>query len=429
VDAHDVLVTGVGVVCANGLAVPEFLASLRFGRAKFGYLARAGRCGPRPFLGAEIPAFSLCEQIRRHAGQSVLAARCERHRRLSWSGQLAMLATLQAWMDAGLPGADVSEDDIADTAVDGAALIVAGSNLHQREMLETCREYAHRIEYVRPTHGVGFFDTDLVGVISESFGLHGEGCAIGGASASGNLAIAHGARLVRHGEAPLAVVVGACTDLSAIELQALAGLGALGSRRFAEQPERACRPFDRDSDGFIYGEGSGCLILESREHARRRGASVYGEIAGAGVCLAGDRTPEPSLEHETRAMRLALRQAGVSPEAVDYVNTHGTGSTRGDAIELAAIRGAGLGHARLNATKSLTGHLLSAAGVVECIATLLQMQEGFLHPTRNLDRPIDPDLAWVAPDGESADVRVALSNSFGFAGINSSIVVRATSID
>jgi malonyl-ACP decarboxylase len=412
----DLVVTGVGVVCAIGLDVPEFLSSLRLGRGRFGYLDRDRRTGSRRYIGAEVPPFSLLEHVRAHAGRSELARRCEAQRHLSLSGQLAILATLQAWIDADLPFDPHAAD---------AALIVAGTNLQQRANQQAQRRHQQALEYVRGTYGMTFFDTDVLGAVSDAFGLRGEGCTVGGGSASGNLAIIHGARLVREGHAPVAVVVGALTDLSEFELQGLAALGALGSHRFTDRPELACRPFDMDRDGFIYGEGSGSLVIETRERASARRAKTYGAIAGYAASLDGTRGPSPSIDAEERVMRRALDAAGVRADAIDYINTHGTGSIVGDEVETAAIRRAGLECARLNATKSLTGHLLSAAGVVECIATLLQMREGFVHATRNLNHPVDEGLGWIDGAGESREIRYALSNSFAFGGINSSILLRA----
>jgi len=198
----------------------------------------------------------------------------------------------------------------------------------------------------------------------------------------------------------------------------------MGSNRFATEPDRACRPFDRDRDGFIFGECSAALVVERCDRPAAAARS-YGIIAGGAHIANGNRGPEPSLAGEVRAIQLALTRAGLLPAQIDYVSAHGTGSPLGDDTELAAYREVGLTHARINATKSIIGHGLSAAGAVELAAVLIQMREGRLHATRNLDAPIDPELHWVAGTAERYAIRNALKLSFGFGGIDAALVVCA----
>jgi malonyl-ACP decarboxylase len=191
----------------------------------------------------------------------------------------------------------------------------------------------------------------------------------------------------------------------------------MGSDRFSSRPDAACRPFDASSDGFIFGESCGAVVVQRASAARRSRASVLGWSYGA----EGRRGPEPSLAGEQRAIREALRMSGLKPEQVDYVNTHGTGSKMGDRTEVEALRTCGITEAHANATKSLVGHGLSAAGAVEVVATVLQMEQGMLHPTRNLVEPIDSSLAWVQDAPRPHRIRNAINLSFGFGGINSAI--------
>ncbi|WP_277620432.1 beta-ketoacyl synthase N-terminal-like domain-containing protein, partial [Chromobacterium sphagni] len=200
-----------------------------------------------------------------------------------------------------------------------------------------------------------------------------------------------------------------------------------GSDRFAEQPELACRPFDRDRDGFIYGECCGVVVVESEASAQRRGAVPYARLAGWGVAMDANRQPDPSPEGEARAIRMALQRAGRAAIDIDYVNTHGTGAPLGDETELRAIQSCGLSHAYLNATKSIVGHGLSAAGAVEIVATLLQMKAGRLHPTKNLVDPIAPSLNWVRERSVASAIDTALTLSMGFGGINTALCLRSYS--
>jgi malonyl-ACP decarboxylase len=226
---------------------------------------------------------------------------------------------------------------------------------------------------------------------------------------------------VASGQVDACVALGALMDLSYWECRGLRALGAMGSTMFAERPQAACRPFDRAHDGFIYGECSAAIVLESATSVASRGRRPYARMAGWGMAMDANRNPDPSREGEVRAMRDALDRAGWQAADVDYVNPHGTGSIVGDETEVAALKEVGLGAARINATKSLTGHGLTAAGAVEVVATLLQMRAQRLHPTRNLDDPIDSTLHWVGADAVDASMNRALSLSMGFGGINTAL--------
>jgi malonyl-ACP decarboxylase len=210
-------------------------------------------------------------------------------------------------------------------------------------------------------------------------------------------------------------------DLSHWECRGLRAIGAMGSDRYADQPAQACRPFDRDHDGFIFGESCGAVVIESAESSMRRGVKPYAALRGWGIAMDANRNPDPSLEGEMAAIGKAFEASGWKGPMIDYVNPHGTGSIVGDETELAALRACGLTDAYLNATKSLIGHGLSAAGAVEVVATLLQMQAGRLHPTRNLENPIDSSFKWVTSNSTEHQIDNALTLSMGFGGINTAL--------
>lgn len=404
------VITGVGIITAIGQGKASFTEALLTGRTAFGYLNRPGREGgleeAQKFIGAEIATLATA------------ALQPEHHRLLrsaSLSTQLTLLVALEAWQDAQLHAAGINPERIG--------LVIGGSNLQQREQAQTWQRHAANPQFVSPSYGLALWDTDLVGVLSQALQIQGEGYSVGSASASGAMAIIHAARQIQSGRTDVSLAVGALFDLSSWECHGLRNLGAMGSTRFQDQPQAACRPFDRESDGFIYGEGSGVIVLESAEHAQRRGAQAYGRLLGWGSALDGNRQANPNQAGEIRAMCAALQMADLSAAQIHYVNTHGTSSPLGDKTEVAALKAVGLAHAALNATKSLTGHTLTAAGVIEAIATLLQMQAGRLHPTHNLENPIDPTLLWVKQNATAAEVDYALSNSFGFGGINTTLVL------
>lgn len=396
----EILVTGIGVLASIGQGKAAFADALIDGRSAFGVLRRPGREAEVAFLGAELPEIVFPAEIP-----------AQTRRAASLSAQAALVALHEAWDEAGLSAVDPGR----------IGLIVGGSNVQQREQALVHESYRDRAGFLRPTYALGFMDTDLCGFCTAQFGIRGLAYTVGGASASGQLAIAQAAQAVASGQVDVCIAIGALMDLSHWECRSLRAIGAMGSDRFADRPDLACRPFDRDRDGFVYGESCAAIVLESAASVARRGARADAALRGWGVAVDANRNPDPSLDGEMRAIAAALAAAGWSPSRIDYVNPHGTGSLVGDETELKALRGAGLGHARLNATKSVIGHGLSAAGAVEAAATLLQMRAGRLHPSRNLDHPIDPDFAWV--DATSIEHRIerALTLSMGFGGINTAL--------
>jgi malonyl-ACP decarboxylase len=271
---------------------------------------------------------------------------------------------------------------------------------------------------------MAFMDSDLCGLCTEAFGIRGFAYTIGGASASGQVAIVQAIQALQVGRADVCIAMGALMDLSYWECQGFRSLGAMGSDRYATEPALACRPFDKDRDGFIFGEACGVIVIERADSAARAGIAPYARLSGWSMGMDGNRNPNPCVEGEVRAIRAALQQADVSPSAIDYVNSHGTGSAIGDVTELRALRDCGLEHAWINATKSIIGHGLSAAGAVELIAVVLQMQAGRLHPTRNLENPIEPAHNWVRRDAVAHNIQNALNLSMGFGGVNSAICLQ-----
>jgi malonyl-ACP decarboxylase len=246
----------------------------------------------------------------------------------------------------------------------------------------------------------------------------------GGASASGQVAVIEAIEAVASGRVDACIAMGALMDISYWECQAMTSLGAMGSARYAGEPGLACRPFDRDRDGFVFGESCGALVVERAESARRLERHLYARLAGWAMCMDANRNPNPSVEGEVAAIEAALAMAQLDASDIDYVNPHGTGSGIGDITELDSLERSGLGHVYLNATKSLIGHGLCAAGAVELIAVLLQMREGRLHPSRNLDHPIDPSRKWVRSEALNHQINNALNLSMGFGGMNTAVCVQ-----
>lgn len=403
----EVFVTGIGVTTAIGQGQAAFSSALLEGRSNFRVMQRPGRqCAQSqnsPFLGAEITQFTVPASIPKHILRTA-----------SLSAQVALATLHEAWQDANL-------DDVDPLRV---GLVVGGSNFQQRELVLIQESYRDRVQFLRPTYGMSFMDSDVCGLCTEHFGIRGFAYTVGSASASGQVAAIQAIQAVQSQQVDVCIVLGALMDLSYWECQAFRSISAMGSERFATQPALACRPFDRDRDGFIYGESCGALVIERSRSAAGQDVAPYARIAGWSMRMDGNRNPDPSLQGEVGVIRQALQRAGWSAEEVDYINPHGTGSIVGDETELNALRECGLGEAYLNATKSIIGHGLTAAGTVEIIATLIQMKQRRLHPTLNLERPIQAGHRWVGSGGEPHVIQKAVKLSFGFGGVNTAVCLQ-----
>ncbi|MGW7276809.1 beta-ketoacyl synthase N-terminal-like domain-containing protein [Streptomyces sp. NPDC054844] len=417
-----VVVTGTGVLSALGQDTAAFGAALRAGRS--GITARPGGTAPGapgPLLAAGLAGFRFADAVaaRGHLPERLRRTALRTAVRSPSPVQASVAVALEAWEAAGLHRGGKTEPD-------RIALVVAGHNLGGAHTERMRPHYEKDPAYLPPRYALQFQDTDHVGTVSQILGVTGEGCTVGGASASGSVGIAHGARLVASGEADVCLVVGALTELSAMQRQAFFNLGAMAGAAGTDRPGTRCRPFDRDREGFVPAEAAACLVVESAAHARARGAVPLAGLPGWAVRLDGNSLADPSEEGEARTMTAALARAGLSPARIGYVNTHGTASRLGDETELSALRkvfGPVADRPWVNATKGLTGHALCAAGVLEAVATVVQLRGGFAHPNANLDHPIDDGIRFVGARARPVDVEFALSSSFGFGGFNASLVL------
>lgn len=263
------------------------------------------------------------------------------------------------------------------------------------------------------------------GHISMMIGARGPNTAAVSACATGTHSIGDAFKIIQRGDADVMICGGAEATIRPIGMAGFCAMRAMSTRN--DEPERASRPFDVDRDGFVMGEGSGVLVLESLEHALQRGARIYAEVAGYGMSADAHHITEPDPEGPALCMTRAIQDAGFQPEQIDYINAHGTSTPVGDKSETRAIKAALGDHARnvaISSTKSMTGHLLGAAGGVEAVICALTLQHGMIPPTINLENQ-DPecDLDYVPNVPRKADVRTAMSNSFGFGGHNATVVL------
>jgi 3-oxoacyl-[acyl-carrier-protein] synthase II len=267
------------------------------------------------------------------------------------------------------------------------------------------------------------------GYVSIEFGLKGPNHSVVTACSTGAHAIGDAARLIALGDADVMVAGGTESPISRIGMAGFCAARAL-STGFNDTPEKASRPYDKDRDGFVMGEGAGILVLEEYEHARRRGAKIYAEVTGYG--LSGDAyhitSPSPDGSGGFRSMTAAMKRAGKTPADIDYINAHGTSTQVGDEIELGAVErllGNAASRVSMSSTKSSTGHLLGAAGAIEAIFSILAIRDNVVPPTINLDHPsVETGIDLVPHQSRQREVNVALSNSFGFGGTNASVILQ-----
>jgi len=335
-------------------------------------------------------------------------------RRAPWATKLSMLLAVSAYVDAGLADADI--DPVA------CATIVAGHNQNSNYFYGQFHQFGEEPDYIDPLFSLHVLDTDHGGSVSEVLQTRGPLYTVGGACASGNLALRLAVDEIRFRGLEQVVLVAPVLDLSPIEIHGLAMMGAISFESFNDNPSAASRPFDVRREGFVPSHGGASLIVESLDSARRRGARIYAEILAVEANSDGNHLPLPSQEGQTRLMRRALDQASLEPADIDYVNAHATSTPLGDLTEIASIKDVFAEHAyrlKINAPKSLLGHTCWSAPTVETIAAILQMRAGCLHRSVNID-DLDPEVDLDVCRAGNAEwkVRRFMKNSFGFGGIN-----------
>ncbi len=335
----------------------------------------------------------------------------------TFSAKIALITTLQAWEDA-----DFFERPPLDLRA--VSLPVAGHNFNSNYIFENYRTFIQDPDMIEPLCSVDAIDPNLPAVVSEALGLHGPSFTLGGACASGNLALRQGYLDILSGECDTALVVGPPFDVSPADIQASTILSAVVVKpEYQHNPTSSCRPLDKGRCGFLYSHGGATVVLETLERAEARGAKIYGELLGVAANANANHLPIPGAEHQEHAVKKLLNMTGTEPEQIDYINCHATSTYEGDLQEILALKnvfGPHIQNIKLNAPKSMLGHTCWASPLVETIGALKSMEYGKLHPTINLDDP-DPEvegLELCANKVVNHQIDIMLKNSFGFGGIN-----------
>lgn len=404
-----VVVTGLGTINPLGHNVAEYWSGLI-----------AGRSGVAPMQGIDTTrlATKFAAQVKDFDPVTALDRKVAQ--RTARFTQFALVAAGQALEDAAL---QVPEEEKSfrtgvelGTGIGGFEVMTADAH----RFLGTGR--------MNPLYATMVIPNIAAAQVAMHFKLRGPNATVVTACAAATHALGNAYRIIQRGDADVMVAGGTEASLCEVGIASFNAIRALSTRN--DDPERASRPFDRDRDGFVPAEGAGALVLEDWEHARARDARIYGEVAGFGVTNDAFHqvAPDESGAAPAHCIKNALADADIAPEDVDYVNAHGTSTSLNDAAETRALKMALGDHARqvpISSTKSMIGHLLGAAGAVEAIAVLKTINEGVIHPTINLHQP-DPecDLDYVPNQARSADVRIAISNSFGFGGQNCTLVLK-----
>jgi 3-oxoacyl-[acyl-carrier-protein] synthase II len=406
-----VAVTGVGLVSPLGIGNQENWDALVAGKSGVGPITRFDASGFACRIAGEVKGFDPSLYMEK-----------KEIKKMDTFIHYAMAAAQFAMNDSGLPVDDGNRERIA---------VVIGSGIGGLPIIEeTQKNYLQRgPRVISPFFITALIANEAAGNVSIKYGLKGPNLATVTACTTGAHAVGEAYRMIQYGDADAAIAGGTESVITPLAVGGFAVMRALSTRN--DEPERASRPWDRERDGFVMGEGAGLVVLEEMEAAKERGARIYAELAGYG--LSGDAfhiaAPSEDGDGPARVMKNALRDAEIEPEQVGYINAHGTSTPIGDKVETVAIKMVFGDHAKklaVSSTKSSTGHLLGAAGGVESAICALALHHGVLPPTINYENP-DPecDLDYVPNEARHERVEYALSNSFGFGGTNGCLVFRA----
>ena len=408
-----VVVTGLGLISPVGITVAEGWANLRAGRSGIANITKFDASNFACKFAGEVKGFQV---------EDYFPAKDARH--MDTFIHYGLAASIQAVRDAGLATNDALTEEQAERIG-----VLVGSGIGGLPLIEdTHAELTNRgPRRITPFFVPASIINMISGHVSITYGFQGPNLAIATACTTGLHSIGEAGRLIEYGDADVMIAGGAESTVSPLGVGGFTAARALSTRN--DDPQTASRPWDKDRDGFVLGEGAGVLVLEEYEHAKRRGAKIYCELAGFGMGADAYHMTAPNVDGPKRAMKAALRNAGISADQVQYLNAHGTSTPLGDVNESNAIKLAFGAHAKdklvVSSTKSMTGHLLGGAGGIESVFTVLAVQNQIAPPTINIfNQDPECDLDYCANTAREMKIEYALKNNFGFGGTNGSLIFK-----
>lgn len=408
-----VVVTGLGCVSPVGNTVAESWSNLLAGRSGVELVTKFDASALTTRFAGQVQGFELEKYIT-----------SKEARTMDTFIQYGIAAAMQAVQDAGLKTGEALDDPEAERIGCMIGSGIGGLPLIEESHIEFLNRGPRRLSpFFVPASIINM----ISGHVSMRYGFKGPNMAIVTACTTGLHNIGDAGRLIEYGDADVMIAGGSESQISPLGIGGFASMRALSTRN--DDPKTASRPWDKDRDGFVLGEGAGVLVLEEYEHAKKRGAKIYAELAGFGLSADAGHMTAPNMDGPRRAMLGAMRNAGVNADQVDYLNAHGTSTPLGDVNETNAIKAALGDHAKdklvVSSTKSMTGHLLGGAGGIESVFTVLALHEQKIPPTINIfNQDPECDLDYCANTARDAKINVALKNNFGFGGTNGALVFK-----
>ena len=419
-----IVITGMGINSPIGDNLNDYYNNLISGKSGIKLMKSLDTSKIRCKIGGDLGDYNFKNKVELY--KSVVPTEVmKRFKKIfktaPFATKLTMVAAIDAYLDAGLFDQDIDKERMC--------AILGGHNFNDNYLFNNIVQFNSEPEYIDGLMGICQFDSDLIASIAETMQVYGPMYTVGGTCTSAGLALRSSINEILYNNCDIAITGGGCLDYSPSNYQSLIVISAISYINYNETPEHASRPFDMRREGFVPSHGSGMLIVEDLEHAKKRNANIYAEVLAVEANNDGNHLPNPSVNGQVRTMKNAIKKAGVQPEQINYINAHATSTMLGDRVEIKSIKNVFGDHAKkvkINATKSIIGHTGWTSHTVELIAAIMQMKNSCLHPSINID-DLDPEIdldVCANRKVENYPINYLLKNSFGFGGINCSTLLK-----
>ncbi len=420
-----IVITGMGINTPLGDNINDYYNNLINGKSGISLMKSIDTSMIRCKIGGDLGGYDIkakLEKLKTQIPEEIFKRLRKIIKTAPFATKITLLAAVDAYIDAGLFTADIDKERMC--------AILGGHNFHDNYIVKNAKQFLEEPEYIDGLMGICVFDSDVVASISDVLKVYGPMYIVGGTCTSSGLAIKNAITEINYNDCDIGLVGGGLLDYSNLGYQALILVSAISYVSFNDQPEKSSRPYDMKREGFVPSHGSGILIVEELEHAKKRGAKIYAEILAVESNNDANHLSNPSVEGQSRLIKRVLEKANLKPEQIDYINAHATSTPLGDRIEIQSIKNVFGDHAKklkINAPKSMLGHTGWTCHAVELIGAIMQMNNSTLHPSINIDE-IDPECEGLDVCAnkkvENYEVNYLLKNSFGFGGINCCSVIK-----